>query len=406
MNAPTYRVALLSNAMHQDMYARAFDRHQRLEVAIVAEETGQEAVIRERGRRLAADLKVPHTTNVRAVLVRPDIDVVSVCAEIERRGRLAEMVAKYGKHLWMDKPLAPRLDRCDAIVAAARKTGIRSLVFNQLDSGYVQVARKAIDEGAIGDLVALHVDFHFAKGDPDMEAGAGPVELSPLGRWTYRSDDLWSDPSGSGHNVAVKRELFELGVYPVGIVRHLARREVRRVQASAGNYFFNAHAEHGAEDFATLSLTMDDCIATISVGRIGRHSHPESGSKTIHAVGTAGTLVVDASRQAMTVCSSDGGSPRTESVAMHEVAGVDTHRGSLRACFGRRRRTVGRRRRGPEAGGDIAGRLPVYLDRPAGGVAALGESRRGRGLRVLNCVAMRAWQPHRRTGAVHPSDPK
>ena len=324
MNAPTYRVALLSNAMHQDMYARAFDRHQRLEVAIVAEETGQEAVIRERGRRLAADLKVPHTTNVRAVLVRPDIDVVSVCAEIERRGRLAEMVAKYGKHLWMDKPLAPRLDRCDAIVAAARKTGIRSLVFNQLDSGYVQVARKAIDEGAIGDLVALHVDFHFAKGDPDMEAGAGPVELSPLGRWTYRSDDLWSDPSGSGHNVAVKRELFELGVYPVGIVRHLARREVRRVQASAGNYFFNAHAEHGAEDFATLSLTMDDCIATISVGRIGRHSHPESGPKTIHAVGTAGTLIVDASRQAMTVCSSDGGSPRTESVAMHEVAGSET----------------------------------------------------------------------------------
>ena len=200
---------------------------------------------------------------------------------------------------------------------------MRSLVFNHLGSGYVRTARKAIDEGAIGDLVALHIDFHFAKGDPDREAGAGPVELSPLGRWTYRSDDLWSDPSGSGHNVAVKRELFELGVYPVGIVRYLAGREVRRVQASAGNYFFKAHAKHGAEDFATLALTMDDCIATISVGRIGRHSHPESGAQTIHAVGTAGTLIVDASRQAMTVCSSDGGSPRTESVAMHEVAGTE-----------------------------------------------------------------------------------
>ena len=29
MSARTYRVALLSNAMHQDMYARAFDLHQR-----------------------------------------------------------------------------------------------------------------------------------------------------------------------------------------------------------------------------------------------------------------------------------------------------------------------------------------------------------------------------------------
>ena len=114
-------------------------------------------------------------------------------------------------------------------------------------------------------------------------------------------------------------------MYPVGIVRHLARREVRRVQASAGNYFFKAHAENGAEDFATLSLTMDDCIATISVGRIGRHSHPESGAKTIQAVGTAGTLIVDATRQAMTVCSSDGGAPpQTQTVAMHDVAGAET----------------------------------------------------------------------------------
>ena len=121
VSARTYRVALLSNAMHQDMYARAFDLHPRFEVAVVAEEPGREVVIEERGRRLAKDFKVPHTTDVRAVLERPDIDVVSVCAEIERRGRLAEMVARSGKHLWMDKPLAPTLDQCDAIVAAARR---------------------------------------------------------------------------------------------------------------------------------------------------------------------------------------------------------------------------------------------------------------------------------------------
>ena len=181
-----------------------------------------------------------------AVLERPDIDAVSVCAEIERRGRLAEMVARSGKHLWMDKPLAPTLDQCDAIVAAAGESEIRSLVFSHLGAGYVRIARRAIDEGMIGDLVALHIDFHFAKGDPDLEAGAGPVDLSPLDRWTYRSADLWSDPSDSGHNVVVKRELFELGVYPVGFVRHLAGREIRRVQASAGNYFFRAHAERGA----------------------------------------------------------------------------------------------------------------------------------------------------------------
>ena len=323
MSASTYRVALLSNAMHQDMYARAFGLHPRLEIAVVAEEPGQEVVIEERGRRLAAALNVPHTTNVRAALERPDIDAVSVCAEIERRGRLAEMVARSGKHLWMDKPLAPTLDQCDAIVAAAGGSETRSLVFSHLGAGYVRVARKAIDEGMIGDLVALHIDFHFAKGDPDLEAGAATVELSPLGRWTYRSEDLRSDPSDSGHNVVIKRELFELGVYPVGIVRHLAGREVRRVQASAGNYFFRAHAERGAEDFSTLSLTMDDCIATISVGRIGRHSHAGSGSQIIHAVGTAGTLVVDASRQAMTVCSSDDGSPQMQSVAMHDVGGLD-----------------------------------------------------------------------------------
>ena len=309
MSAPIYRVALLSNAMHQDMYARAFDLHPRFEIAVVAEEPGQEVVIEERGRRLAKDFKVPHTTDVGAVLERPDIDVVSVCAEIERRGRLAEMVARSGKHLWMDKPLAPTLDQCDAVVAAAGATEMRSLVFSHLGSGYVRIARKAIDDGAIGEpgCPAHRLPLREGRPGPGSRRWAGraksarpldPSQRRPLER-PFR---LWTQCRGQARAVRAWRVSGRNRAAP-GQARGASGSSVGR------QLFLQGACGDGAEDFATLSLTMDDCIATISVGRIGRHSHPESGAKTIQAVGTAGTLIVDATRQAMTVCSSDGGAP-------------------------------------------------------------------------------------------------
>ena len=51
----TYRVALLSNAMHQERFAQVFARHPRLRLAVVVDEPDVEPYVARRNRALAAE---------------------------------------------------------------------------------------------------------------------------------------------------------------------------------------------------------------------------------------------------------------------------------------------------------------------------------------------------------------
>ncbi|MCS6863078.1 MAG: hypothetical protein NZT92_22460, partial [Abditibacteriales bacterium] len=92
-----------------------------------------------------------------------------------------------------------------------------------------------------------------------------------------------------------KRELFDVGVYAVGLVRWLAGREVRTVYGATANYFFREHVERDIEDFGWLAMTLeDDIMATVTGGRIGFHSHPKGGPMRVCLVGTQGAMLFDA----------------------------------------------------------------------------------------------------------------
>ena len=72
-----YRLALLSNAMHQDTYARAFAAHRRLHLVAVVDEPGQEPYVAGRNRSMADTYGVPYVESLDALDSR-DIDAVSV----------------------------------------------------------------------------------------------------------------------------------------------------------------------------------------------------------------------------------------------------------------------------------------------------------------------------------------
>jgi predicted dehydrogenase len=127
---------------------------------------------------------------------------------------------------------------------------------------------------------------------------AGPV---PPVRWTLR-DDALGDATESSHNVAAKRELFEIGWYPLALAWLLTGRRVERVYAAAGTYFFAPHRERGAEDFATLMLTLEGGLpVSVSTGRTGRLSHPGHGRMALRVVGTEGSMSLDGGRPAVAV---------------------------------------------------------------------------------------------------------
>jgi hypothetical protein len=192
-------------------------------------------------------------------------------------------------------------DRLDALTSWLRAAG--SLARGEGRPSAQQAARHmarvalrtAIERGEIGHLRALHLDFHFIKGDAfGLPHRRVPAGTGPRDTWTFRDPDCATDATESGHNVIAKRELSEEGWYALALAWRLCPQPVRRVYATGGAYFLHHHHELDVEDFSTLVLTLEDGpVVSISTGRTGTHTHPGGGRMLVRAVGDRGTILVD-----------------------------------------------------------------------------------------------------------------
>jgi len=281
---------------HQENYAACFAADPRCRLIAVSDEEDVPPERAALNEQLAQDFGVPYIRSLNEALARDDVHLVSLCVETERRGRVGVRCAQAGKHLYLDKPLAGSVEEADAIAAAVEKAGVKSQMFSCLHAPWARAAKRAVEEGAVGELLAVHCDVLFAKG----RAGTAPVgtkrkEKPTVERFTFHD---------------AKRELFDIGVYAVGLVRWLTGREVRTVFGSTANYFFREHIERDVEDFGLLAMTLDDDItATITGGRIGFHSHPKGGPQRMCLVGTKGVLTFDAYQPRLEVYADEPDAP-------------------------------------------------------------------------------------------------
>lgn len=289
MNEPRYGVLLVTGShTHQELYAPAFAADRRCRIVAVTDEPDVDARRRRLNERMADALGVPYETDLGKALARPDVHVVSVCAPPERRGRIILRCAAAGKHLYLDKSLAPSLAQADAVVAAVRKAGVRSHMFSFITAGWAREARRLLTEKRLGTLRAVHADVLFAKGHQ------GTARLG-----TPRKEEY---PPGRLQQVEAKRELDNVGVYPVSLVRWLTGQKFRTVYGVTANYFFAEYQKHDVEDFAVLSCTLEDGTpVTITAGRTGWTSHPAGGVSRVVLVGGERTAVVDANRPRLEV---------------------------------------------------------------------------------------------------------
>ena len=277
-----YGVLLLGGQRtHQESYARCFAADPRCRLIAVADVRDAPPERIELNRRLAEELQIPYVPDLDEALRRDDVHLVSLCVENERRGRVGVRCAEAGKHLYLDKPLALNVEDAQAIVRAVQQAGVRSQMFSYMHSPWAQAAKRALNEGEIGELRAIHCDVLFAKGHAGtVPSGHKRAEKPAVERYTF---------------VEAKRELFDIGVYGVAMVNWLSSKSVKTVFGTTANYFFKEHLACGIEDFGALALTLEDgSTATITGGRIGWMSHPKGGIQRVHLVGTRGTLTFDA----------------------------------------------------------------------------------------------------------------
>ncbi|MEM7032076.1 MAG: Gfo/Idh/MocA family oxidoreductase [Chloroflexota bacterium] len=282
-------VLLVSGALtHQENYSLKFRDDPRCRLIGVTDEANVDAERTQLNQAWAEKLDIPYLPNLGDALHRADVDIVSICAEPERRGRIAVECANAEKHIYLDKPVTPFLTVADSVVEAVQQNGVRSQMFSFIYQPWVQRAKQIVASGELGDLLAVHADCLFAKG-PNGTAQLGTIRQSPY-------------PPKISNFVDAKAELYAMGIYSLGVACWLIGHSVQTVYGQTANYFFEAHQHHNVEDFGYLMLTFSNgATATITGGRIGWTGHASGGNNQVYLIGTKKSLLIDAYRPRLEV---------------------------------------------------------------------------------------------------------
>ncbi len=113
------RTALLSFAHdHAHHWARALRRDPGAHLAAIWDDNP------ERGAVAAARYGVAFEARLEELLARSDVDAVGICSENRHHAELTIAAARAGKHVLCEKPMAPTLGECDAMLAACEAAGV------------------------------------------------------------------------------------------------------------------------------------------------------------------------------------------------------------------------------------------------------------------------------------------
>lgn len=292
-----FRCAVLSAVKH-DYVARGVASHPRFELVVVADDPDVPLWAHERNQEFADSQKIPYVRNIEQALREFNIDVAIVSPEAERHCDLSIRAAQQRKHIVQDKPVATRIADLDRLEAAIAASSVKFLLWNRNFIPAVQQAKQEIESDTIGQIVSVHIDFYFAK-DAGVPKGTRKPGYPPVD-WLAHQLASHVDGSDGGLGREPMGELAIEGIYPLGYLRLLTGREVRRVFARTASQFHQLNADNQVEDLATMTLELDGgIVATLAIGRIGAASHPSGGEIKLRIVGSGGALVINESRPAV-----------------------------------------------------------------------------------------------------------
>ena len=225
-------------------------------------------------KELADEYGVPAYDDVDALLA--DVDAVAVALPPSVQAELAVRAARAGRHLLLDKPLAPTVEQGQAVVDAVREAGVASVVFfttRFLPETEAWIAEQAAAEG-----------WFTARAEwlGSVFTSDSPFAASP---WRQEKGALW-----------------DVGPHALSVLLPVLG-DVRRVAAAVRGPGDTAVLvlDHvgGASSTLTLSLTAPPAAAGVAVelrGATGVTSLPDSAGSALSALGRAADALGEAVR--------------------------------------------------------------------------------------------------------------
>jgi myo-inositol 2-dehydrogenase/D-chiro-inositol 1-dehydrogenase len=151
---------------------------------------------------------VPVHRDYRELLARPDVDAVDVVVPNALHAEVGLAALEAGKDVLLEKPLAPTLEGCDRLAAAAARTGRVLTVGHELRLSHQWGAIKTlIDAGDLGDVCSAVMSlfrFPYRPGSGGWRYEAGQVGSWIMEELVHHFDLLLWYFAGHGAPVGVR----------------------------------------------------------------------------------------------------------------------------------------------------------------------------------------------------------
>lgn len=238
------------------------------------------------------------TSDWRSIIDDPDIDVVDIATPNNLHAEMAIAALRAGKHVICEKPLAHTLEDAERMHRVALESQTVNMVaFNYRRTPAVALAKKYIEEGAIGDILNF-------RGTYLQDWSADPN--SPLS-WRFTKA-----VAGSGAVGDILSHVIDLAHYLVGDIAEVTSLtktyiKDRPVQSSGSDSLGNAKVDSGPR----ASVDVDDEVMTLVKFRGGavgsleatRNAWGRNNFITLEIHGTEGSIAFNyENRDELQVC--------------------------------------------------------------------------------------------------------
>jgi predicted dehydrogenase len=197
------------------------------------------------------------TSKVGDVLHDPSVEAIIVAAPPQFHAEISIAAFEAGKHVYLEKPIAPDVDDARRILRAWRRSGkIGMIGYNFRSSRVVCAALERIRSGELGEILAVHGCFQWAAG---------------------KQASGWRSESGKGGDA-----LLDLASHHIDLLGALLPTRFASVSATF------AHKNLQDNCVSITLATEDDCVCQLFAT-----SAAGANTNRIDFYGTRGSLRVD-----------------------------------------------------------------------------------------------------------------